>query len=82
VADQAGRSHHALTFERPSDRLNALRYLVWYSDTLNPPRWQTLLSSETVTALDGNRETVRLVDPTAFDSQLARFYRLSVEPKL
>ena len=75
------QSNPTLGFERPNDRLNALRYLVWFSDTLNPPRWQPLLASETVIALEGNRETVRFVDPTAFDSQPTRFYRLSVELK-
>lgn len=81
VTDPAGRSHLALVFERPNDRLNALRYLAWYSDTLKPPNWQPLLASETVSALEGNRETVRFVDPTAYDTQPTRYYRLSVELK-
>jgi len=78
---QAGMSHPTLVFERPSDRLEALRYLVLFSDTLNPPQWQNLPASETITPLAGNRESVRVVDPGTFGTQPSRFYRLGVELK-
>jgi hypothetical protein len=81
VAGQAGMPHPTLVFERPSDRLNALRYLVLYSDTLSPPQWQALPASETVTPLTGDRESVRVVDPGTFGAQPSRFYRLGVELK-
>ena len=80
-AGQAGTLHPMLCYERPDDRLNALRYLVLWSDTLNPPHWQALLASELVTPLAGNRESVRLVDPGAFGSLPSRFYRLGAELK-